>query len=366
MTYAACRITLVWLAATTRGGLQPALSREIIVKSLFGEAMICPRCRAQNPDDALHCVRCGGVFRVLDEEETVVAPRPATPPTSLPPEPTVKDEAGLTDRQLREIEYHRQRAKEYKDKYGGISYEVIHSKRRRWWNAYWGMYRSLLTENFEGKRVLVIGCGFGDDALRISKMGAEVHAFDLSPDVLAIAIETARREGLNIAFRQMPAEHLEYESDLFDVVVVRDIFHHVRIPDAIGEIVRVSRDGALLVVNEVYSHSITDKIRYSAVVVKFLYPLMKNFVYGGEKPYITKDERKLTERDVQIITQHLGRIKLKRFYNFLVGRIFPDRFSSLNRLDYILLQILKPIGHVLGGRILLIGVITKCSSELHA
>ena len=49
------------------------------------------------------------------------------------------------------------------------------------------MYEYLVNCGLMDKRVLVVGCGFGDDALRLAKLGAKVNAFDLSPDSLEIA-----------------------------------------------------------------------------------------------------------------------------------------------------------------------------------
>jgi len=42
----------------------------------------------------------------------------------------------------------------------------------------------------------------------LSKCGANVKAFDLSPDSLFIARKLSSREGLNIEYQEMPAEEL--------------------------------------------------------------------------------------------------------------------------------------------------------------
>jgi len=176
-------------------------------------------------------------------------------------------------------------------------------------------------QDLKGRRVLVVGCGFGDDALRLAKLGVEVYAFDLSPESLDIAKQLALREGLDVHFAQMPAERLTYESDFFDCVVARDILYHVDIPRAMNEIIRACRNNALFVIYEVYSHSVTDRIRRSQFVEKYVYPLMQNFVYGGEKSYITEDERKLTEHDIAETIKPLGELELEKYFNCFVDRI---------------------------------------------
>lgn len=266
----------------------------------------------------------------------------------------------LTERQKNELEYHRIHARENAEILNrSFSLDVLENPSRRWWNAYWQMYAYLVDQDLERKRVLVVGCGFGDDALRLAKLGADVYAFDLSPESLSIAKSLALREGLEISFAVMPAEALEYEDDFFDFIVARDIFHHVDIPRTMNEIIRVSKSNATLVVNEIYSHSFTDRIRRSALVEKILYRKMQQFIYGPGKPYITEDERKLTEIDIRSITSSLQGVEFTKYFNFLVTRLIPDRYETLSKLDRSLLALFKPVAGLLAGRIFFAGRVAK-------
>ena len=187
----------------------------------------------------------------------------------------------------------------------------------------------------------------------------KVYAFDLSSDCLEIARKLAQREGELVNFEQMPAETMTYEDDFFDAVVARDILHHVEIPETMKEIQRVCKDGALFVADEIYSHSITDKIRHSSLVEKIIYPRMRRFIYGPGTPYITEDERKLSERDIAQISKPLGTILVKKYFNFVVTRIVPDRYDWVCRIDRVMMMVLKPIAGFLAGRVLLAGNIMK-------
>lgn len=130
----------------------------------------------------------------------------------------------LTDRQRRELDYHRRHAEEHKVLLSRpFSYDVVQRSARRWENAYWQMYSYLTRQALHGKKTLVAGCGFGDDALRLAKLGAEVYAYDLCPESLTIAKALARREGLSVRFETMPAEDLKYQNDFFDAVIMRDV-----------------------------------------------------------------------------------------------------------------------------------------------
>lgn len=262
----------------------------------------------------------------------------------------------LTERQLRERDYHREHAKEHADT--SISFDVIRQPDKRWWNAYWRMFALLRDIDVQGKRVLVVGCGFGDDAIRIAKMGANVYAFDLSPESLAIAKKNAERYGVTVQFGEMPAEKLAYPTAYFDVIVARDIMHHVNIAETMAELRQVAKPGAIFVFNEIYSHSLTDLIRHSWLVERVLYPAMQKIIYGTDKPYITEDERKLTQKDMQLISSPVI-VTQRAYYNFLVTRLIPDRWDFTAKLDRLFLSVVGPLGALLAGRVLLVGVRKK-------
>lgn len=261
----------------------------------------------------------------------------------------------LTDRQVREIEYHKLHVQLFRsDVYKYISHDIIEDRKRRWWDGHWTMYTWLLKENLRNRKVLIAGCGFGFDALQFAKMGADTYAFDISPDMLNLAVEIAERENLSVRFQEMPIEALQYEDDFFDYVIARDIFHHVDIPLALSETIRVSKPGAYLIVYEVYTHSVLQRIRKSQIVERFLYPRMKRFIHKTENPYITEDEKKLTEDDVRRVKMNLSEVQVK-YFNFTANRLFPDRWLCVSKIDSLFTSICKPIAPLLCGRVLLKG-----------
>jgi 2-polyprenyl-3-methyl-5-hydroxy-6-metoxy-1,4-benzoquinol methylase len=270
----------------------------------------------------------------------------------------------LTERQQRELDYHREHAKLHQSMLAApFSWEVLDNPGQRWWNAYWAMFAHLQQCNVQGKAVLVVGCGFGDDALRLAKMGARVSAFDLSPDSLEIARALAARERLEIDFQPMPSERMSYADDSFDLILCRDILHHVDIQATMREIVRVARPGARFVVNEIYSHSITDRIRRSALVERWLYPRMRALIYGTSRPYITEDERKLTEADLALVMKPLDTPRFRRHFYMLVTRLVPERWRLAAQADQLLLRLLAPVGPVLAGRVLFSAAVRKGSGS---
>ena len=266
----------------------------------------------------------------------------------------------LSDRQRRELEYHVGHAAKNRALIDRpFDWDVFDRPERRWWNGYWQMYTWLCAQDLKGMRVLVVGCGFGDDAIRIAKLGAVVSAFDLSPDSVAIARAIAEREKIEVEFSEMPAEKLSYPDASFDMIVARDILHHVDIPQTMRELARVARPGATFLVNEIYSHSVTEVVRRSNLVAKFIYPRMQKLIYGTTTPYITEDERKLSEADLALITAQLDAPSMRKYFNFLVTRVIPDRIEVAAKLDRALLRVVGELGAVLAGRVLLIARFRK-------
>src|SRR4051794_41423 len=91
------------------------------------------------------------------------------------------------DRPSRDIEYHRQLAsRRSRLNYRPVATDIIARSRRRPWNPYWSMWDRVLAANVAGKRILVPGCGFGEDAIRLALLGAEVYGCDVSPEAIDI------------------------------------------------------------------------------------------------------------------------------------------------------------------------------------
>jgi ubiquinone/menaquinone biosynthesis C-methylase UbiE len=106
---------------------------------------------------------------------------------------------------------------------------------------------TLLGLELAGKTVLEVCCGSGMLAEELARRGAQVTGIDFSPAVVARAQERARRYGFTARFLTADAEHLPFPSQSFDVVAVHDGLHHLDDPyRAIGEMVRVAREGVLI------------------------------------------------------------------------------------------------------------------------
>jgi 2-polyprenyl-3-methyl-5-hydroxy-6-metoxy-1,4-benzoquinol methylase len=102
--------------------------------------------------------------------------------------------------------------------------------------------------------VLDVGSGTGRQALRWARRGARVTAIDQSPEMLAVAQETADTEGLAIDFHVSPIEGgLPVATAAFDLVVCSLMLTHVAdLTSAIAECARAVRPGGHLLITDLH------------------------------------------------------------------------------------------------------------------
>jgi ubiquinone/menaquinone biosynthesis C-methylase UbiE len=267
---------------------------------------------------------------------------------TFPAAPESSDEAELSDRQQREIEYHRGRAAAHAHfATERVNLSAVTSAHYRWWNAYWVILRKAKNLGLTGKNVLVVGCGFGDDAIQLAYLGASIKAVDISAESVAIARQRADLSAAVVDFEVSPAEKLPYADETFDLVYLPDVVHHLDISAAMREVRRVLKPEGVVLGNEPYTHSWLQVIRQSRLVRESLYPRMVRRIYGTEKPYITVDERKLDQRDLRQIG-HTLQITDKQYFLLVSGRLATSTFQAI--VDRLILMI-PFIGYFLAGRV---------------
>ena len=141
-----------------------------------------------------------------------------------------------------------------------------------------------------GMRVLDVGCGTGNQAIPATRTGAKVSAVDIAPNLLAQAAERAKREGLNIDFREGDAEALPFGDGEFDVVMSMFAAIFAPRPEMVAsELLRVSRPGGLIAMGNWTLDSFI--ARQSVIMAKFVPPPP-----GSANPMDWGEERIVRER----------------------------------------------------------------------
>lgn len=114
-----------------------------------------------------------------------------------------------------------------------------------------------LAGDLRGRVVLELGCGSGDNTVRLAQRGALVHATDISGGMVA---ETRRRAELagcggQVFAQQMSAEQLAFASGAFDLVFGHSVLHHTDLSLTRREVARVLRPGGRAVFLEPLAHN---------------------------------------------------------------------------------------------------------------
>jgi SAM-dependent methyltransferase len=109
-----------------------------------------------------------------------------------------------------------------------------------------------LLDDVRGKRAIVLGCGGGQDAAALEKLGAIVVGVDASAVQIAYAKKYAlRNDALNASFVEADVTDLSrFDDASFDLAVSIGVMEYVeRLDLALAEAARVLRQGGLLVLS---------------------------------------------------------------------------------------------------------------------
>ncbi|NLC51056.1 MAG: class I SAM-dependent methyltransferase [Firmicutes bacterium] len=100
--------------------------------------------------------------------------------------------------------------------------------------------------------ILDAGCGTGNFSLKLARKGARVIGVDISTEMLSIAREKAKREGLEIIFHQMDIYNLDFEDNYFDGIFSMAAFEFIKEPQrAFHELWRVLKPGGYLLIGTI-------------------------------------------------------------------------------------------------------------------
>lgn len=162
---------------------------------------------------------------------------------SIEEEPDARRAESILDPKTANLLYHDAAARSYDAKWAiAFDERCIRYVRGR---AQW-----VLTKTKYG-RVLELGAGTGFFILNLWQAGyvGQASACDISPGMLAICAESARRVGCDVSLRTADAENLPYANGSFDLVIGHAILHHVPDPEAaLKECYRVLAPGGELLI----------------------------------------------------------------------------------------------------------------------
>lgn len=165
----------------------------------------------------------------------------------------------------------------------------------------WSELKKVLPD-FNGKKVLDLGCGYGWHCMYAVQNGADyVLGTDISQKMLDTAEEKNGHE--KIDYRQSAMEDMELPCDSFDIIISSLAFHYIKnFKELVLKISRWCKDGGCFVFSvehPVFTAEGSQEWHYSAKGVKEHFPVdryfyegERNAVFLGEK--VTKYHRTLT------------------------------------------------------------------------
>lgn len=98
--------------------------------------------------------------------------------------------------------------------------------------------------DLQGKYLLDLGCGAGENSVYFAKRGAVCVASDYSPGMVQVTLQLAERHGVGIEGCVADAMTLHFPDNSFDYVYASNLLHHLPNPEgAIAEMHRVLKPG---------------------------------------------------------------------------------------------------------------------------
>ncbi len=189
-------------------------------------------------------------------------------------------------------------------------------------------YEKLLLRHCQGKRVLECGCGPGSYSFFLAKHNAIVTGIDISDVAINQAIQRAKNENIDVCFRIMNAEKLEFGNATFDVICGTGILHHLDIQKALSELARTLKPNGMAIFIEPLGHN----------------PLI-NF-YRKVTPHLrTEDEHPLLKNDLKTVRKYFQKVE-PHFFDFssLIAvpfrkfSFFPNLVNTFHATDRLLFK----------------------------
>jgi SAM-dependent methyltransferase len=177
------------------------------------------------------------------------------------------------------------------------------------------------------QRVLEIGCGSGDLAIRLANAGADLTVLDISQRSVETTHERVKQfaKGASIRTVVAPAEATGLPAGSFDLVLGNRVIHHLDVALATTEIARLlAPSGRALFVE-------------NSGLNPLLMLARQHFVgHLGIPRFGTEDEHPLTERDFDQFRRRFKHVELLfpsfRFLDLIDRQVFRYKSSIVSRV----------------------------------
>ena len=227
----------------------------------------------------------------------------------------------LTDKNIREKEFHNKLQSNSKGRFENIFYKAIGNA----WHDYYDKL-NFLSRNSD---ILDYGCGVGPAIEKvISYKPKKITGIDISDISINKAKEKFKNSNIKIELLVDNCEKTKFANNKFDLVYGLGILHHLEFSKCIDEISRILKtNGSLLFIEPLGTNPIINLYR---------------FCTPGSR---SKDEHPLTFKDFDFIREKFKSVSIK-YYGFMTLIFFPfykstnsSFFKTLIKFDQLLFKI---------------------------
>jgi SAM-dependent methyltransferase len=200
----------------------------------------------------------------------------------------------LTDQKARETRFQEEKYRRQVPSLGDRFRKAVYSVT----SAQYQAYSASVFPRCRNARVLEIGCGDGDDALKMVQNGANVSAIDISKAAIDKANQLCIQRGLKADFRVMDAEALDFPDSEFDLVCGEGVLHHLNLEIMMQQFRRILKPDGVAVFTEPLL-GLNPVLR----TFRWLTPTMRS-----------PDEHPLVKSDLDLLRQNFERVDIQFFY----------------------------------------------------
>lgn len=181
--------------------------------------------------------------------------------------------------------------------------------------------------DIKGKRVLDIGSGHGNTALKLAEQGANVVSIDIAPKLIEGCKYRAAKHNLDIEFLVMDATNMTFVPESFDIILGFRTVHHLQnIKKFFADSKKLLKPGGFLIVVEPQKYS---------PFVEFGRKFIKNDVESR-----TPTEHPITPSDIKTMKEIYTNVETKEFEFLASGLLFLDYIKLRSLFKFLLKPVL--------------------------